>query len=75
MKRSKDKSIAEAFTWENILDKIKLCDKLKDLREKYTSEYRAALGESGAGKMLYQLLSSRKNQAIFNNYSKPLCQL
>lgn len=60
MKRPKDKRIAEAFIWDDILDKIKLCERLKDLRENFTSEYRAALRNPEWKKMLYQLLPSRK---------------
>lgn len=60
MKRPKDKRIAEAFTWEDILDKINQCEKLKDLRENYTSEYRAALRNPEWKTMLYQMLPSRK---------------
>ena len=43
MKRPKDKRVAESFTWDDILDKIKLCPKMKDFRENYPIEYRAAL--------------------------------
>ena len=60
MKRPKDKRIAESLTWEDILDKIKQCEKLKDLRENYTSEYRAALRNPEWKTMLYQMLPSRK---------------
>lgn len=60
MKRPKDKRIAESLTWEDILDKINQCKKLKDLRENYTSEYRAALRNPEWKTMLYQMLPSRK---------------
>lgn len=60
MKRPKDKSIAESFTWEDIMDKIIRCEKLKDLRENYTSEYRAALRNPEWKIKLYQWLPSRK---------------
>jgi len=49
-----------AITWDDILGKIKLRKRLKDLRENYTSEYRAALRKSEWKTMLYQMLPSRK---------------
>lgn len=63
MKKPKDKRIAESFTWEDISDKIRRCDKLKDLRENYTSEYRAALRRIDWKKKLYQLLPSNKKSS------------
>ena len=59
MKRPKDKRIAESFTWEDILAKINLCTKMQELREKYTSEYRAALRNPEWREKLYQMLPIR----------------
>ena len=64
MKRPKDKRIAEAFTWTNILDKIKLCSKMKDLREKYPSEYRAALRKPEWRTKLYKMLPIRNRKSL-----------
>jgi hypothetical protein len=65
MKRPKDKRNAESFTWEDIFDKIKRCKKLKDLRENYTSEYRAALRNSEWKIKLNQFLPSRKRSSNY----------
>lgn len=62
MKRPKDKRIAEAFTWEDILDKIKRCSKLKEMRENYPSEYRAALRTPDWRERLYQMLPIRNRK-------------
>ena len=64
MKRRKNKRIAEAFTWEDILDKIKLCSKMKDLREKYRSEYRAALRKPEWRTKLYKMLPIRNRKSL-----------
>ena len=64
MKRPKNKRIAESFTWEDILDKIKLCSNLKELRENYTSEYRAALRNPEWREKLYQMLSIRNRKTL-----------
>ena len=64
MKRPKDKRIAEAFTWTDILDKIKHCSKMKDLREKYRSEYRAALRKPEWRSKLYKMLPIRNRKSL-----------
>lgn len=66
MKRPKNKRIAEAFTWEDILNKIKLCSQLKELRENYPSEYRAALRKPEWREKLYQMLPVRNRMALEN---------
>lgn len=64
MKRPKDKRIAEAFTWEDILDKIKLCSKMKEIRENYPSEYRAALRNPEWRERLYKMLPIRNRKTL-----------
>lgn len=64
MKRPKDKRVAESFTWDDILDKIKLCSKLKELRENYPSEYRAALRNPEWRVKLYQILPIRNRKTL-----------
>ena len=64
MKRPRDKRIAEAFTWEDILGKIKLCSKMKEMRESYPSEYRAALRNPEWREMLYQMLPIRNRKTL-----------
>lgn len=51
------------FTWEEILDKIKLCSRLKDLTENYPGEYRAALRKPEWKKKLYKVLPSNKKSS------------
>ena len=51
------------FTWEEILDKIKRCYRLKDFTENYPSEYRAALRRIEWKRKLYQILPSNKKSS------------
>lgn len=64
MKRPKDKRIAESFTWEDILVKINLSTKMQELREKYASEYRAALRDPEWREKLYQMLPIRNRMTL-----------
>lgn len=51
------------FTWEEILNKIRICTKLKDFTYNYPGEYRAALRRPEWKKKLYQMLPSNKKSS------------
>lgn len=64
MKRPRDKKITLSFTWNDILDKIKLCPKMKDFRENYPIEYRAALRKPEWREKLYKILPIRNRMKL-----------
>ncbi len=64
MKRPRDKRITLSFTWKDILNKIKLCSKMKDFRENYPIEYRAALRNPEWREELYKILPIRNRMKL-----------
>lgn len=55
--------IRQPYTWNEILETIKLCKRLKDFTERFPCEYRAALKQPEWKKKLYQILPSNKKSS------------